>query len=403
MERKNSSGYNKENVKAVAKGREIEILECVAGIPIDFLDGKHHTCPKCGGKDRFRSFNDGTGGVICNQCFKENNGDYFAVVQWMQGVDFPEALRLIGDYLGMESQPTKNATYRTVKTWTYTDLNDKPVYYVDRKEGLKNGKPDKKFVQYRKVNSQTVYNLDGITPIPLNWKAITERIDETLFIVEGEKCCDALTAFGLLATSASGGSNTKIEWSNYVQNRQVAILPDQDKPGYQYALDVATSLWGSNQIKIVFLPGLAEKEDIADWIDREGTKSELLQIVESTPVWDGLPFSYASGDTAKEPAAKGKKEIIRRPRLINPAELEEKEIDWLWFNKIVAGCLNLLAGLAGIQKTFWSVYLRWGVWYGTSKPQPKPRWTPHFLFRLERLRCFFMRKFLIIRQHCGSF
>ena len=97
-----------------------------------------------------------------------------------------------------------------------------------------------------------------------------------------------------------------------------------------------------------------------------------MQIVDSTPVWDGLPFSYSGGGTEEPAKAKGKPVSIRCPILINPNELTEKEIDWLWFNKIPAGTLNLLTGLAGNQKTFWTVYLASVITNGWNWPDGFP-------------------------------
>ncbi|WP_298860764.1 primase-helicase zinc-binding domain-containing protein, partial [uncultured Gimesia sp.] len=82
--------YDKSEVAAAVIGREVEVLSSL-GIPAESLDGKHHACPKCGGKDRFR-FDDVNRFVICNQCFSEKNGDIPSVVQWWEGCSFSEAV-----------------------------------------------------------------------------------------------------------------------------------------------------------------------------------------------------------------------------------------------------------------------------------------------------------------------
>lgn len=91
--------YDRDEIKA-ARGRELEILRDVAGIPDSYLDGKHHPCPKCGGKDRFRLIDKEAGAVICNQCFKEANGDFIAAVRWMHNVTFPDALKITRWFTG---------------------------------------------------------------------------------------------------------------------------------------------------------------------------------------------------------------------------------------------------------------------------------------------------------------
>ncbi len=90
-------------VKEAASGRWPEILSRLAGVDQSILDGRHHPCPKCGGTDRFRAFDDGTGGALCNQCFATKNGDGFAVLQWLTGDDFGQSLQRVADYVGVRS------------------------------------------------------------------------------------------------------------------------------------------------------------------------------------------------------------------------------------------------------------------------------------------------------------
>jgi hypothetical protein len=61
-------------------------------------------CPDQGGADRFRLIDAECGAVLCYQCFSEDNAEFNAAVQWMRGLDFPHALPLIGEYLGIASQ-----------------------------------------------------------------------------------------------------------------------------------------------------------------------------------------------------------------------------------------------------------------------------------------------------------
>ncbi|MHB8862052.1 MAG: phage/plasmid primase, P4 family [Pirellulaceae bacterium] len=75
------------------------------------LDGRHHPCPKCGGEDRFRAFDDGSGGAICNKCLTSKNGDGFAVLQWMTGEDFGQVLKRVAEYLGV--RPSKNGKQKS--------------------------------------------------------------------------------------------------------------------------------------------------------------------------------------------------------------------------------------------------------------------------------------------------
>jgi len=92
-----------ETIKNAANGRWPEIFASQANVSPAILDGKHHPCPKCGGTDRFRVFDDFalTGGMLCNNCFTAGNGDGIAGLQWLLDCDFKEAMRHIAGYLGI--------------------------------------------------------------------------------------------------------------------------------------------------------------------------------------------------------------------------------------------------------------------------------------------------------------
>jgi len=109
-------------IKRAAAGHWPEILSTLAAIPADALDGQHVPCPQCGGKDRFRALDDfrDTGAVYCNGCFSSGNGDGIAAIQHYAGVDFPTAIRMLADHLGLhngdgKSYTTKSANNREPK------------------------------------------------------------------------------------------------------------------------------------------------------------------------------------------------------------------------------------------------------------------------------------------------
>lgn len=95
-----------ELVKGAAMGRWVEIATAVFGIPTQVLTGQHTECPKCGGKDRFRVFDDfaKVGGAICNKCGR-TLGDGFKLGDWYRGWPKAETLSRVADYLGVAGQP----------------------------------------------------------------------------------------------------------------------------------------------------------------------------------------------------------------------------------------------------------------------------------------------------------
>jgi putative DNA primase/helicase len=95
----------REKITDRAKGRWKGILAAV-GVPGDLTNGKHHPCPFCGGRDRFR-FTDynGTGGYICSQC---GNGSGFDFLMKLKGWDFKEAAREVEKVIGSCGEDVKS-------------------------------------------------------------------------------------------------------------------------------------------------------------------------------------------------------------------------------------------------------------------------------------------------------
>jgi len=105
--------YDINAVRAAASKRWPEILSSVCGLPRETFEGKNHRpCPWCGGTDRFRPFDDDSGGCHCNQCFNEKNGDGFATVQKSLACDFGKALRSVADYLGIQPSLNGNGSHK---------------------------------------------------------------------------------------------------------------------------------------------------------------------------------------------------------------------------------------------------------------------------------------------------
>lgn len=87
-----------------------------------------------------------------------------------------------------------------------------------------------------------------------------------------------------MATTLDSGSNSKWqpEFAQYFVGKKVIIIPDNDKPGMKYAQKIAK---GISRAIIKQLPGLAENEDIFDWLAAGHTMAEV----------DALPESKSSG------------------------------------------------------------------------------------------------------------
>jgi hypothetical protein len=133
----------------------------------------------------------------------------------------------------------------------------------------------------------SLYRLEDLS----RWKG------QRLFIVEGEKCVEALRAFGLHATTSGGATTWKDEFADIISAAgpsEVVILPDHDAPGDVYGKAVAASL-GARGIPFRTFNTADDIQDpwdgwdVSDWIENGGTAGELLELVEGAPFQKGSP------------------------------------------------------------------------------------------------------------------
>jgi replicative DNA helicase len=114
---------------------------------------------------------------------------------------------------------------------------------------------------------------------------------ELVLVVEGEKCADLTAALGFAVVTSSNGckSAAKSDWTP-LRGRRVAIVPDKDTQGREYADAVRAILQGLGcDVVVVELPGLADGEDIEQWAAARGDAAhdELVALVDdaSTGGW----------------------------------------------------------------------------------------------------------------------
>lgn len=104
-----------------------------------------------------------------------------------------------------------------------------------------------------------------------------------VWIVEGEKCADALASLGIVATtSGSMSSGSGADWIP-LRGRQCLLWPDHDAPGSKYADEVAAILRGLDctvEIVDVAALGLPDKGDVVNWLalHPDGTAADVLAL-----------------------------------------------------------------------------------------------------------------------------
>lgn len=205
----------------------------------------------------------------------------------------------IGDPIGWLQSQGLIAADPELKTFDYLDEDENLVFQVCRG-------PGKTFRQRRPNGKGWIWDLKGVRRIPYHLPELLKDAG-TVFIPEGEKHVDALRAIGLRATcNPMGAGKWRDEYSEFLRNEDVVILPDNDEAGLKHAETIALSLRGiAARTRILNLPGLPEKGDVIDWLGAGGTKQKLLALAHSTPDWqqrtslDGLVKNTSDLRTTK--------------------------------------------------------------------------------------------------------
>jgi len=190
-----------------------------------------------------------------------------------------------------------------------------------------------------------------------NLHSIAKEPDKPVFIVEGEKCADALNKLGLLATTSGGASSAKDANWQVLEGREVWIWPDNDDAGKQYAREVKVKLTTLNatikqiDINLIKLP---IKGDCYDWLTQfkalngcDAVADDVLDLVLQcehleAPTSDYLEVGHMMplyGNYHATVSLQCAKNITPEP------------IRWLWNGWLAKGKLHIFAGAAGTGKT----------------------------------------------------
>ena len=128
---------------------------------------------------------------------------------------------------------------------------------------------------------------------------------QQVVVTEGEKAADAARRLGYVATTSAHGakSATQSDWS-HLGGKDVVILPDNDEEGRRYADDVKHLLASCNprpSVRVVELPGLCEKGDLADLVESTAgddlldLRRKVDELIANSPTLDleAVPRSTA--------------------------------------------------------------------------------------------------------------
>jgi hypothetical protein len=125
---------------------------------------------------------------------------------------------------------------------------------------------------------------------------ILRRPDDYVYLVEGEKDADRLSALGFLATTTVNGARNpwRSGYTEPLRGRKVVLVPDNDPSGYEYILKAGRALQFTASLVLLELPGLKPKGDVSDWLDAGGTAKQLRELTAAAPPYDPAEKSPAA-------------------------------------------------------------------------------------------------------------
>jgi putative DNA primase/helicase len=188
--------------------------------------------------------------------------------------------------------PTGKAAFKIVQSYDYVDQDGVLLFQVCRMD-------PKDFRQRRPDPDQPgrwLWKMGDIDRVLYRLPELLAAISEgrTIYIAEGEKAVDALRGLGVTATCSPGGVNKwRREQGTTLHRADVVIVPDNDEPGRQHAETIATNLRSMHaraaRVRILDLPNLPKKGDVADWIDAGGTAEQLAALTDEAPEATEIP------------------------------------------------------------------------------------------------------------------
>jgi len=285
------------HLKQVASPRWVEVISSVCGLDASLLDGRHHSCPKCGGRDRFRLIDSASGAVYCNKCFCKRNGDGIAAVQWLLGLDFIDTAKAIASHLGLsEDEPTVKRSMVQEIAWRKR-ISVESLEAYGAKEGLRGQtivcrvpmySADFTPCSYFDMSTASDAMLKGLSakdnPLGL-FVADKPTPGDEVCVVEGVKDAAALHNLGYLAVGLPT-CRMDASFARAFRGCHVVMVPDRDKAGVEGAEEAAKRLYGiAESIRIAELPAEYSESggaDVRDVIkERNGTDKVRAAIAEA--------------------------------------------------------------------------------------------------------------------------
>ena len=207
-----------------------------------------------------------------------------------------------------------------------------------------------------------------------NLHRLAKYQDQPVYLVEGEKCVEALTKLKLLATTSGGAqSDDTADWQT-LAGRKVIAWADNDEAGLGYVSRATQRLSALGatvkQVDISAL-NLPIKGDCCDWLtqfkvdhDRDATKVDIEALLPITEPIEMPTSDYLqAGGTTSLP-----ENYYPTVSLQCAADITPEPIHWLWNGWLAKGKLHIFAGAAGTGKTTIAIALAATITIGGKFP-----------------------------------
>lgn len=235
-------------------------------------------CPVCGDEDHLYINQDGEKTLLyCQKCHK-------SLPDVLKALDTNNSGTPIAAKAPAPAEPKKPKDHgRRVEriVYTYRDPDGREAYCKIREKFADGHKKfsflytdaDGNLVYKKPKHCNNLYNLDKLD------KLAKAAPDTPLYIVEGEKCADSMTAADFLATSTNTGaespklSETDKEILGKFSNK--IVIPDNDGPGRDYA-DYWQREHGARILSLRDIwPECPPKGDVADYFQANGDPDKI--------------------------------------------------------------------------------------------------------------------------------
>lgn len=265
-----------DRINAAALAKYPHLLE--RWLPGGLLIGREYTCGNLNGDHGESCKVNIDTGSWADFATDDKGGDPVSLYAAINDLNQGEAAKELARELGIEIEEGGNGR-KIVATYDYQDAEGQLVFQTVRfhPKDFRQRRPD--------GTGGWEWNLKGVKPIPYRLPEVLTA--KEVYVVEGEKDADALAKLGIVATcNAMGAEKWRKEHADYLRDKIVRIIPDNDDAGHRHALKVARSLDGvAASIKIVELSGLPHKGDVSDWLRTGGDTEKLQLFAEAAPEW----------------------------------------------------------------------------------------------------------------------